>query len=441
MKHLFALAFLAVQCRSGLRAVRIRRRDILVPIVGAGKRLLPTAALLGVLAVSLSAAPPVVSNVQFQQQPKSNLVIITYDLSDPDGDNDFTVTFDVSTDGGSTFGIKPKYYYGPGAVGTSACAGTGKKIVWDALGDCSKLQDSDVVIRIRADDGHLAPAPTPEKPKQEQPKQEQPKPKTENLPQGMEAIGNGEYRWTKDNSIMVKVPAGTFKMGSEDSDAYKDEKPVHDVYLDDYYMDKYEVTNRQYKQFCDATSRSYPSDPDFTGMPRYFTDYPDYPVVNVSWEDASAYASWAGKRLPTEAEWEKAARGTDGRKYPWGNEAPDAGGFYRANWGEGSDRNVWKRDGYEYTAPIGSYDRGKSPYACYDMAGNVWEWCQDWYDGNYYSRSSGNNPTGPSSGSSRVLRGGSWGNSAGLIRCAGRNRDDPGNRYRRYGFRCAATSR
>jgi formylglycine-generating enzyme required for sulfatase activity len=387
-------------------------------------------ALLAFLAVSF-AAPPVVANVQFRQTGPG-MVEITYDLSDPDGDNDFTVTFDVSTDGGSTFGIKPKRYWG--AAGTGIKAGAGKKIVWDALGDCGRLQDSDIVVRIKADDGRLAPAPPPEKPKPKQPTQEQPKPESENLPAGMEAIGSGEYRWTKDNSVMVKVPAGTFRMGSTDGD--DDEKPPHDVYLSEFYIDKYEVTNRQYKQFCDATGRAAPSDPGFTGMPNYFTSYPSYPVACVSWTDAEAYATWAGKSLPTEAQWEEAARGTDGRKYPWGNEEPDAGGFYRANY-SGTDSISARRDGFRYTSPVGSYERGKSPYGCYDMAGNVWEWCQDWYDESYYGRSSGNDPTGPSSGSSRVLRGGSWINYARYLRCANRGWNEPAYRLGNIGFRCA----
>jgi formylglycine-generating enzyme required for sulfatase activity len=250
------------------------------------------------------------------------------------------------------------------------------------------------------------------------------------------AQGYEEYRWEKDGSTVIKIPAGTFTMGSSDGDA--DEKPVHQVELGEYYIDKYEVTNRQYKQFCDATGRSYPEDPSyFTSMSGYFRNYPDYPVVNVSWNDAAAYCTWAGKRLPTEAEWEKAARGTDSRKYPWGNGEPDAGGFYRANWGEGSDRSVWKRDGYEYSSPVGSYERGASPCGCLDMAGNVWEWCSDWYDGSYYGRSPRSNPNGPSSGSSRVIRGGSWDSGAWDLRCSDRGGDAPSDRIIFLGFRCA----
>jgi len=242
--------------------------------------------------------------------------------------------------------------------------------------------------------------------------------------------GYEEYTCPRDGAVAIKIPAGTFKMGSTE---YDDEKPVHEVYLSEYYIDKHEVTNRQYKKFCDATGRSYPSDPDFLAMPDYFTSYPDYPVVNVSWDDAAAYCRWAGRRLPTEAEWEKAARGTDGRKYPWGNSEPGAGGTYRANYNPGN----YTEDGFRHTAPVGSYERGASPYGCMDMAGNVWEWCSDWYDSDYYGRSADNDPTGPSTGSYRVLRGGSWRGNARNVRCANRGGGEPSYRRFNLGFRCA----
>ncbi|MCX6844696.1 MAG: formylglycine-generating enzyme family protein [candidate division WOR-3 bacterium] len=255
---------------------------------------------------------------------------------------------------------------------------------------------------------------------------------------GKNAQGYEEYLWLKDSSVMVKIPAGTFTMGS--LKGQPDEMPMHLVYLDEYYMDKYEVTNRQYKRFCDVTGKSYPDDPGFDHgfdtMSNYFTSYHSYPVVNVSWEDAKAYCDWAGKRLPTEAEWEKAARGTDAREYPWGNSWKDAGDRYRANYEPGG----YSEDGYSRTSPVGSFQSGASPYGCMDMAGNVWEWCNDWYGGDYYGRSPSSNPRGLSSGSFRVLRGGSWDGDGTFLRCAGRAGIALSDRSDQFGFRCAVTS-
>ena len=214
-------------------------------------------------------------------------------------------------------------------------------------------------------------------------------------------------------------------MGSNDGDS--NERPVHTVYLDGYYISKYEITNAQYKKFCDETGRGYPKDPGYSGMSNYFTNYPNYPVVNVNWNDAKAYCDWAGLKLPTEAQWEKGARGTDARKYPWGNDEP---GTDRANYSGRSD-------GYKYTSPIGYYPKGQSPYGLMDMAGNVWEWCNDWYDANYYSGSPSSNPRGPSSGTNKVLRGGSWNNIGNYIRCADRSGINPSSIYNDGGFRPA----
>ena len=164
-------------------------------------------------------------------------------------------------------------------------------------------------------------------------------------------------------------------------------------------------------------------------MSDYFNNYPDYPVVEVSWNDAKAYCAWAGLRLPTEAEWEKASRGTDSRTYPWGNGEP------------GTNRCNYRRsgDGYKYTSPIGSYENGRSPYGCYDMSGNVWEWCNDWYGESYYRDSEYKNPKGPSSGTYRVLRGGSWTGNRYGIRTAGRYYDLPSPVIFGGGFRFAAS--
>ena len=242
-------------------------------------------------------------------------------------------------------------------------------------------------------------------------------------------------------SDMVLIPAGSFNMGSTVGGS--EEQPVHAVYLDAYYIDKYEVTNGVYKEFMDAggySNSSYWTSDGWSWKTSnsitqpYFwnnstfgynaTNGPSLPVVGVSWYEAYAYANWAGKRLPTEAEWEKAARGTDERTYPWG---------------EGIDSTKLNYNGnIEHTTVVGSYESGKSPYGCYDMAGNVWEWCNDWYGDTYYGSSPTNNPQGPESGYSRVLRGGSWGFNDFLCRSAYRGRLFPDGWSIYFGFRCAS---
>jgi formylglycine-generating enzyme required for sulfatase activity len=220
----------------------------------------------------------------------------------------------------------------------------------------------------------------------------------------------------EDGAEMVLVPAGEFVMGSEE---YDNEKPRHRVHLDGFHIDKYEVTNALYQRFMSATGHQAPaywSDSTWNGAQQ--------PVVGVSWHDADAYCRWAGKRLPAEAQWEKAARGTDGRKYPWG-EHWDAS---RANSGESK---------LGKTTAVGSYPRGASSYGAFDMAGNAWEWVADWYDGDYYKRSPERNPPGAESGSLKVLRGGSWYGSALNLRSSDRSYDTPDNRDFNLGFRCA----
>jgi len=222
---------------------------------------------------------------------------------------------------------------------------------------------------------------------------------------------------------MVSIPAGEFTMGSQDGDA--DERPAHKVYVDSFSIDVYEVTVGQYAEFLRSGEVRAPLDWKTINQ----SANQKRPVANVDWADAVAYCKWAGKRLPTEAEWEKAARGTDGRIYPWGNDPPTP---LHANYGKMGSHD------YETLAPVGTLEAGKSPYGIYDMAGNVWEWVSDWYDNDYYKNSPQQNPGGPSMGGFKVIRGGSWTSSPRNLRSADRYWDPPSFRSLYFpGFRCA----
>ena len=229
-----------------------------------------------------------------------------------------------------------------------------------------------------------------------------------------------------DGMQMVFVPAGEFIMGSEDGAG--DESPVHTVYLDAYWIDLTEVTNDQYRMCVEAGAC------DYSGDTRHFRNLNsnDHPVVWVDWYDANDYCQWAGRELPTEAQWEKATRGTDGRTYPWG-EGVDCS---LVNFGECNNNTKTSQ-----TSPVGTFLNGASPYGAPDMAGNVWEWTADWYYEDYYALAPMDNPTGPESGVYRVMRGGSWSSSGEYVRSAVRGTFIFTN-YKTYivGFRCAQSA-
>jgi formylglycine-generating enzyme required for sulfatase activity len=279
-----------------------------------------------------------------------------------------------------------------------------------------------------------------------------------------------------DGMAMVYVPAGEFQMGNTGTQwiwggslqngdfnlqVFTDEQPRRTVYLDAFWIDQTEVTVGMFRTFVEATGYETTAEREGWGNP--WTEGPmeeewprvpgadwqhprgpessaqdDHPVVQVSWEDAAAYCEWAGGQLPTEAQWEKAARGTDGRMWPWGNTYDGAlGSFCDAQ----CPIERWKQDsfddGYAFTAPVGSYPGGASPYGALDMAGNVWEWVADWYEEDYYADSPSQNPIGPESGTDRAMRGGAWLDTEPWVRCTVRHQNPSWSRCDDVGFRCA----
>ena len=252
---------------------------------------------------------------------------------------------------------------------------------------------------------------------------------------------------TDDNREMVLIPGGKFTMGSSGAQSVADEKPSHTVYLTAYYIDKCEVTNRQFEKFVEATD--YETNAEKNGGAWVWDEYRvvegagwrdpkgngddiedllDHPVVQVSYFDAQAYVRWAGKRLPTEAEWEKAARGVANQNYPWGD-------AWEANNCNSREQGLYS------TTPVAKYEDGKSSYGCYDLAGNAAEWCADWYKKDYYANSPAKDPNGSMLGTYHVIRGGSWMDDQKKVRGAARQAgtylaDQTGCWSNAIGFRC-----
>ncbi len=261
---------------------------------------------------------------------------------------------------------------------------------------------------------------------------------------------------------MVLVPAGEFIMGTPfGSGGFPDEAPQRRVYLSAFLIDRYEVTNEAYARFVHETGHPIPENANPKAT--LWTDWPSilaiatHPVVNVSWLDAVAYCEWRGARLPTEAEWEKAARGTDGRDYPWGNVWDhtkgnsasywagrtihfDSGVDWEAFWMKGEGARLAKEQGLRgevLTMPIGSFPQALSPYGIHDLAGNAAEWVQDWHDPNYYRAAPLTDPQGPSRGAVKAMRGGSWLKPYKSLRTADRDWGVMDSRPSGTGFRCA----
>ena len=242
----------------------------------------------------------------------------------------------------------------------------------------------------------------------------------------------------QDGSVMIHIPEGGFTMGS---DKYSTEKPVQNIFIDEYYIDKFLVTNALFKKFVEATQYISDAEKEGVGMVRIGKRWKkvegaswrlpdgqtpiegrdDHPVSQVSYSDALAYCQWAAKNLPTEAQWEKAARGPNGNKYPWGNEEPNS---TMANF----DNLIGT------TTPVDKYDKGKSFYGIYDMAGNIYQWCRDWFaKGDRNPK----NPTGPENGNERVVKGGSFIEGIESLRSPNRDRYPPAYSSYLFGFRCA----
>jgi formylglycine-generating enzyme required for sulfatase activity len=260
---------------------------------------------------------------------------------------------------------------------------------------------------------------------------------------------------------MLLVPAGEFTMGmAEEAGGLPDERPERRVYVSAFWIDRVEVTNRAYAAFVSATGHPAPANQN-AAVTLWDKDGPlpgtdTHPVVNVSWLDAVAFCRWSGKRLPTEAEWEKAARGTDGRRYPWGDDWDltkansasywagrtvdfQSGADWEAFWIKGDGARLAREKGLKgevLTMPVGSFPQGASPYGVLDMAGNAAEWVADWYDPNYYRTALLTDPTGPSRGAIKGMRGGSWLKPAVSLRGSDRDWGVMDSRPSGTGIRC-----
>jgi formylglycine-generating enzyme required for sulfatase activity len=236
-------------------------------------------------------------------------------------------------------------------------------------------------------------------------------------PTGTNAEGFPEFERMSDAATMVQIPEGEFLMGNLETEG----APLpHTVFVSSFLIDKFPLTVGRFKRFAAATGRPLPPHP-------YWVVRDDFPVAFVRWDEARAYCEWAGGRLPTEAEREKATRGTDGRLWPWGSEPPSPErAVFRGNWGQ---------DGND---AVGVRPAGSSPYGLHDTGGNMWEFCEDWWDPDYFRSSPRNNPAGPKTGRARVVKGGSWDSRPTVLSASSRNFAYVGYREGDFGFRCAA---
>lgn len=353
---------------------------------------------------------PVIDTVQVKQREGTFLVDIQYVVHDFENDP-LIVYIPVSNDSGKTFTVPVKTLTGDYGFNISPGSDT-LHITWDAGQDFPEQYGEKFQVKLIASDINLGD--------------------------------------------VVSIASGTFSMG--DSSGLFDQQPGHEITLNEYFISAYTVTNAEYKIFCDMAGHSYPPEGgNNQPPPGYLVNYPEYPVVGISWYDAVRYCNWLsdmrgftacydttnwsydatnnGYHLPTEAQWERAARGNlDKKIYPWGNEVPGTRCNYQ------SYQGIWVAEMANFSNGRGSLAVGKfqpNGLMLYDMAGNVLEWCNDWYQENYYSESPSENPPGPDSGFEKVIRGGAWNRSEAYLQCAFRDKKSPTTKRYDIGFRIA----
>ena len=383
--------------------------------------------IFAVGSVCFANSDPTVKYVTANQRTDgSGIVDIYYTLSDADGDR-CTVSVEVSNNGGASYNITPTSLSGDL---TNVSSGR-RHITWNSKADLPGEYGTNYRLKVTADDG--------------------------SGPAGV---------------VFVTIPSGTFQMGDSFSEGYSGELPVHAVTLSSFKMSKYEITNAQFAEFLNSaypaqikevggiiyaasdTGNSYPyfntrtassySQIDFSGgvftvLSKAGRNMSNDPVVEVSWYGANAFCDYYGYNLPAETQWEYAARGgLSGKRFPWGDTITHSQANYYSSSSYSYDTSptrgyhpTWNDGIYPYTSPVGSF--AANGYGLHDMAGNVWEWCSDWYGD--YSPDPKTNPTGPTTGSYRVIRGGSWINAADNCRVANRNNNNPNNRSGDVGFR------
>lgn len=351
---------------------------------------------------------PVIGTVNVQQRTGTFLVDISYDVNDLDGDP-LIVYVQVSNDSGKTFTVPASTFMGD--YGFNIVPGIDKLITWDAGFDYPEHYSESFRVNLIASDINLG--------------------------------------------HVVSILSGIFTMGN-DSSGFPDQIPEHEVTLNEYNISPHAVTNAEYKIFCDMRGYSYPPEGDNSQPPEgYFVNYLNYPVVGVTWYDAVRYCNWLseklgystcydttnwsynptknGYHLPTEAQWEKAARGgLDKKKFPWGDENPGTRCNYQ------SYQGLFVAEMANFSNGRGTLAVGKfqpNGFKLYDMAGNIFEWCNDWYQEDYYSGSPAENPTGPNAGTEKVIRGGAWNRSEPQLQCAYRDKKLPTTQRYDIGFR------